>query len=222
SRYNRGNDAREARTVFQSMTKAISSTPAPSRYIRPKPMDEPKVITDATIAGATSIDSTRSPLPKNRLKAWSALLMAHARLTDSVNRDLQAAGLPSLSWYDVLFAIYNAPGRRMRQSDLAETVLLSRSGLTRLVDRLETEGMLVREHCAQDLRGVHAVLTGEGLRCLRRIWIVYRGSIQDRFGKHMTSAEADELVAILSRVANRRELNVRVGLSVGADRHLPI
>src|SRR5687767_11095724 len=72
-----------------------------------------------------------------------------------------------LAWYDVLVQLAHAPGRRLRMAELAERVLLSRSGLTRLVDRLVREGLVVRDSCSSDGRGVNAVLTEHGLTRLR-------------------------------------------------------
>lgn len=102
-----------------------------------------------------------------RLNAWRSFLHAHARLTRRLDEDLQAAHHLSLAEYDALLQLARVPGRRLRMSTLAERVLLSRSGITRLVDRLEASGMVKRSACATDARGAEAILTAEGLRRLR-------------------------------------------------------
>jgi DNA-binding MarR family transcriptional regulator len=92
------------------------------------------------------------------------MLRAHARLTRELDAQLAREHKLPLSSYEVLLFLADAPGGRMRMSDLAESVLLSRSGLTRLVDRLEREGLLKRERCESDARGLFAEITPEGRR----------------------------------------------------------
>jgi DNA-binding MarR family transcriptional regulator len=92
------------------------------------------------------------------------MLRAHARLTRELDAQLSREHKLPLSSYEVLLFLADAPEGRMRMSDLAESVLLSRSGLTRLVDRLEREGLLKRERCESDARGLFAEITPEGRR----------------------------------------------------------
>ena len=84
------------------------------------------------------------------LSAWRALLNAHARVTARVESALAEAGLPPLSWYDVLWPLHRAPGRRLRVGALAEQVTLSRTGLTRLLDRVERDGLIGRRPAPED------------------------------------------------------------------------
>src|SRR5688572_4870948 len=88
-----------------------------------------------------------------QLKTWRLFITVHAKIVTQIDKSLEDAGLIPLNWYDVLIELYEAPERRLRMSDLAERVLLTRSGLTRLVDRLEKEGYLKREIDPQDRRG---------------------------------------------------------------------
>lgn len=134
--------------------------------------------------------------------AWRALLRAHAAAVAAIERDL-AASEPTLplSWYDVLVALVGAPDRRLRLSALADEVLLSRSGLTRLVDRLERAGLLCREPDPTDRRGAYAVLTEDGFQAVRRTWPLYARGIQAHFGRHLTGDEAVALAGALDRVA---------------------
>lgn len=90
------------------------------------------------------------------------MLRAHAELTRALDAQLALEHKLPLSSYEVLLFLADAPGGRMRMSDLAESVLLSRSGLTRLVDRLEREGLLKRERCESDARGLFAEITPAG------------------------------------------------------------
>ncbi len=84
-------------------------------------------------------------LPEADLRLWRAFLNAHAAVIGRVESDLAGHDLPSLGWYDVLWALYRAPDRRLRMGELAERVVLSRTGMTRLVDRIEAAGCLLRE-----------------------------------------------------------------------------
>ena len=137
------------------------------------------------------------------LRAWRGLLTAHSRATAAIERDLEAAGVLPLGWYDVLLALLEAPGQSLRMHELAESVVLSRSGLTRLVDRLDKAGYVRREPCPEDRRGQHAVLTAEGKAALRKTWPVYRKSIQEHFSHHFSAAESRRLAALLERAAAR-------------------
>src|SRR5436190_135028 len=99
--------------------------------------------------------------------AWRAYLRGHATVTRALEADLIAGPRLSLATYDVLVQLAEAPERRLRMTELADAVLLSRSGVTRLVDRLEREGLVVRAPVAEDGRGVSATLTERGVDRLR-------------------------------------------------------
>ena len=98
------------------------------------------------------------------LAAWRGMLRAHAELTRELDAELARDHDMPLSSYEVLLYLNDSDGGRMRMSELADSVLLSRSGLTRLVDRLEREGLLKRERCESDARGLFAEITPEGRR----------------------------------------------------------
>ena len=121
-------------------------------------------------------------LPDETLGAWRAFLTAHALATKRINRDLAEAGLPDLSWYDVLWTLHRADGRRLRIRELADAVVLSSTGMTRFVDRLEGEGLVRREAVPGDRRGAYAVITKEGVGLLRRMWPIYAKGIATYFG----------------------------------------
>jgi DNA-binding MarR family transcriptional regulator len=134
----------------------------------------------------------------DHIAAWRALLTAHADLTERIDAALRAAGVIPLRWYDALLGLHEAPGRRLRLAELARATLLTRSGLSRLVDRLEAAGLLTREPCENDARGAYAVLTPEGVQALRRCWRVYSAEIQSRVGRRITAAEAKTLRGLLA------------------------
>ncbi|HVG73758.1 MAG TPA: MarR family transcriptional regulator [Thermoleophilaceae bacterium] len=101
-------------------------------------------------------------LDQEELAAWRGMLRAHAELTKALDADLTREHDLPLSSYEVLLFLNDSDQGRMRMSELADSVLLSRSGLTRLVDRLERQGLLRRERCASDARGLFAEITDEG------------------------------------------------------------
>jgi DNA-binding MarR family transcriptional regulator len=142
-----------------------------------------------------------SGVPEPHLGAWRALLNAHASLVGRIEERLAAAGLPPLTWYDVLWALRRSPERRLRMADLAAELTISRGGLTKLADRLEQAGLLRRESAEGDGRGLYAVLTDEGDATLGRIWPVYAGVLREAFVGAVSAAEADTIAAGLARAA---------------------
>jgi DNA-binding MarR family transcriptional regulator len=134
------------------------------------------------------------------LAAWRALLNAHATAVGAIERDLAAGDFIPLTWYDVLVALSEAPGERLRLHELADRVVLSRSGLTRLVDRLERARLLRREACPTDRRGAFAVLTADGRATLRRTWPAYARGIVEHFARHISAEEAAAIASVLGRV----------------------
>src|SRR5260370_17080810 len=103
-------------------------------------------------------------LEQTRLAAWRSFLTAHAALIDQIEHELAAAKVLPLSWYDVLLALYEAPNRRLRMHELASAIVLSRSGLTPLVDRLEAEGLLFLERSETNPRYRFALTPHYALR----------------------------------------------------------
>ena len=134
------------------------------------------------------------------VRAWARLLKAQKLLLEGVQQALAEAGLPPLEWYDVLIELKTAPEQRLRLFDLGERMLLSRSNLTRLIDRLEKEGLVLRDNCAEDRRGLYAVLTPAGLALQKRMWPVYQQAIQQLFGQHFSADEANTMANWLERL----------------------
>ena len=136
--------------------------------------------------------------PKGR--AWARFFVTSALLLDRVESALKAADLPPLAWYDLLWILENAEGGRMRMHDLAARVVLSRYNVTRLADRMESEGLIRRERCEEDRRGAYCVLTAAGRALRRRMWPVYKAEVDSCFGDVLTIAEAETLIGMLERV----------------------
>jgi DNA-binding MarR family transcriptional regulator len=148
----------------------------------------------------TSTTQPVQELTGTELGAWRGLLRVHAALVRELDAELDAAhGLP-LSSYDVLIYLQTAPGKRLRMAELADSVLLSRSGVTRLVDRLEREGLIVRDTCTSDGRGLYAVLTDAGEAMLARARPTHLAGVRERFLKHFSEEELEQLARYWERV----------------------
>ena len=139
-------------------------------------------------------------LKKPQLEAWRALLRGQALLIEQVERELAAAELPPLGWYDVLTELDKAGGR-LRIHELADAVILSRSGLSRLLDRLEAAALLEREPCEDDRRGAYAAITPAGREMLDRMWPVYERCLAEHFGPRVAAADARAIHTALEAVA---------------------
>jgi DNA-binding MarR family transcriptional regulator len=125
--------------------------------------------------------AVKHKISEDQLAAWRAFLRAHSTMLRRISNDLDEAGLPPLAWYDVLAALRDAPERSLRQVELAERVLLSNSGLSRLIDRIERDELVRRTACPSDRRSFHVQLLPEGEAMLDRMWPVYARGIAEDF-----------------------------------------
>ena len=136
-----------------------------------------------------------------RLATFAALLQAHAAVVEGVEADLEAqAGLP-LSWHEVLVRLSHAGDEGMRMQDLARSVLLSKSGLTRLADRMEEAGLLERRACSADRRGTFVVSTALGSSTLRGAAPVFARAVDGRLAPQLSAEDLDRLTEALERGA---------------------
>jgi DNA-binding MarR family transcriptional regulator len=135
-----------------------------------------------------------------QLRAWRTLLIAHAQITRRLEAELIAEHELPLASYDVLVQLAEAPGRSLRMIELADRVLLSRSGLSRLVDRLVRERLVERAPCLEDARGTLAVLTPTGLQRLREASVTHLRGIHDHVTGRLDDAELAELSRLLTKL----------------------
>jgi DNA-binding MarR family transcriptional regulator len=140
-------------------------------------------------------------LDRDELAAWRGLLRVHAELTRALDSELAGAHELPLSSYEVLLFLADAPGGRLRMAELADGVLLSRSGLTRLVDRLEQAGLLERERCDDDARGLYAAITPKGRALFDAARETHLAGVRERFLTHLTRDELRQLAQLWERVA---------------------
>jgi DNA-binding MarR family transcriptional regulator len=141
-----------------------------------------------------------------KMSAWPALLTARVLIVDEVERRLADAGLPELAWYDVLWALERAAAGRLRMHELASQTVITRSNITRLVDRLEAAGLVARERDGDDRRGAFALLTSAGRRMRSQMWKVYGAAITQLFDAHLSEEEATMLRACLLRIVEASRL----------------
>ena len=134
--------------------------------------------------------SDRSMSPHDpRIATWRLFLTAHARLERLLDEDLRSEHDLSLAEYDALLQLAESPSRRLRMHEIADRVVLSRSGVTRLIDRLVHDGWVERSSCATDARGAEAVLTASGLARLREASRTHLRGIAEHFLDSMPPAE---------------------------------
>ena len=149
-------------------------------------------------------------MAKATLTAWSGFVGAHALALRRIAERLKSAGVPPLDWYDVLLELDRAGGR-LKIGELAERVVIAPYNMTRLLDRLEAEGLLRRERSSSDRRSAFAVLTEKGAEQRRRMWPVYERAILEVFAP-LSVREAETMTRVLARVvAHLRGEKGRVG-----------
>ena len=143
---------------------------------------------------------TIQELTTAELGAWRGLLRVHSALVKALDAELLAEHDLPLTSYEVLINLQAAPDHRRRMAELAEGVLLSRSGMTRLVDRLEREGLLERDACVDDGRGTFAVLTAKGEELLQRARRTHLDGVRERFLRNYTEDELEQFARFWNRV----------------------
>jgi DNA-binding MarR family transcriptional regulator len=155
--------------------------------------------TDRTDVATTHFPPWRELTPQ-QLAAWSGFLRSHAQIVRALDAELEREhGLP-LTSYDVLIQLSFAPGRRLRMFELADAIVLSRSGLTRLVARLERSGLVERERGQVDLRQTYARLTDRGFEVLAAATPTHIVGIKERFLERLSDEQTKQLAEIWGAV----------------------
>ena len=134
------------------------------------------------------------------LEAWIRFLRAHSATTRALSTRLEGEHGLTLNDFDVLVQLYYAPGRRMRRIDLARTVLLTASGITRLLDGLERAGWVCKERCASDARVTYAALTESGLAKFLEAQASHLADLEELFASRFTPEERLTLAELLGRL----------------------
>ncbi len=140
---------------------------------------------------------------KQRLTAgqvWERTLTMVSKLLREFDHEMQKDSGISIIWYDVLLHLYIAPEKKMRMQVLSDSLILTRTGATRLVDRIEKAGLVRREAVPEDRRGYYAILSEEGERVLRLAQKAHRRDIRKHFGAHLSKDEQQTLYELVTRV----------------------
>jgi DNA-binding MarR family transcriptional regulator len=143
--------------------------------------------------------STQEAVQPNQ-EAWVGFLRAHASLTRQLSARLEAAHGVTLNDYDVLVQLAYAPDRQLRRVDLSRSVLLSPSGITRLLDGLEREGWVEKGLCPSDARVTYAVLTETGLAKFKAVRKTHLVDVEAVFGSRFSPEELVSLSSLLGRL----------------------
>jgi DNA-binding MarR family transcriptional regulator len=133
-------------------------------------------------------------------EAWISLTQTHAAVTGRLQEALTAAELPPLPWFEVLATLQRAPEQRLKMGELAEALVITRGGLTKLVDRLIKAGLLERTFCETDRRVSYATLLPAGVDLLEEMRPIVRAELASAFSAKLTVAQADEMREMLDSV----------------------
>lgn len=149
---------------------------------------------------ATDTTTTAFGLSPTELRAWRGLLRVHTTLVKALDGELLAAHDLGVTSYEVLMFLADAPDQRMRMCDLAASIVLSRSGLTRLADRLERDGLIERTSCPSDARGSFAVLTAAGRERLEAARDTHLAGVRRHFVEHLDDSELEALGGLWAKI----------------------
>lgn len=154
----------------------------------------------ASGAGARRNGTKTTAAPDPHREAWTALCRAHAGVAGRLQEALTDAGLPPLAWYEVLDAVAGAHDQRLKMGDIASALVISRGGLTKLVDRLVKAGLLERAFCAEDRRVSYAVLTPSGREMFAEMQPIVIGELRAAFTKSLSARQAATLRDSLTKI----------------------
>lgn len=145
------------------------------------------------------------------VRAWRALLLAHSRALRAIERDLEAAGVIPIAWYDVLLELNSAPERRLRMQELGTRAVLSRTRVSRVVSELERAGLVERQPDPDDGRATLAAITPAGRSALRRAAPIYLAGIERHFNRYLSATARQSVALALQRVidAHQAQLDPR-------------
>lgn len=139
-------------------------------------------------------------LPAKTVHTWAQLVRVQQLLLQKVEADLKSRDLPPLVWYDVLLELARHDKTGLRHRDLSQSMLLEKHNLSRLIDRMEREGLVKRVPCAEDRRGAFVEVTRRGQGLQKRMWPVYESAIEKHFASRLSPGEIVELNGLLNKL----------------------
>jgi DNA-binding MarR family transcriptional regulator len=137
---------------------------------------------------------------RNLVSSWASFLKVHARVINEIEKELVKAKVIPLTWYDILLSVNGSPGNRKRMIEIAEGVVLTKSGLSRSVDKLTEAGLIIKEACPEDKRGSYAVITEKGIQALKEAWPIYRKCIHKYFGENLDQGEITTINQAMNKI----------------------
>lgn len=140
-------------------------------------------------------------MEKNQTDLWFSFVRVHRLMIREVESRLAAAKLPAYAWYDVLWGLESGQGGTRRMHELADALAIERYNLTRLVDRLEQEGLVERTRSPEDGRAAYATITKEGRALRKKMWKVYESAVAEPFLSQFSPDEQSTFSAALDQVA---------------------
>jgi DNA-binding MarR family transcriptional regulator len=142
-----------------------------------------------------------APEDSETIAPWRALLEAHSAVVDLLAREMEEQTSLPLGWYEVLLYLQESPQGRLRMHEIAESLLISRSAVTRFVDRMEQAGLVERVTCAADKRGLELVMTAAGRAAFKTAGRIHLRGIREHFASHISPAESEVIRRAMARVA---------------------
>jgi DNA-binding MarR family transcriptional regulator len=190
-----------SRPAASTESTATESTATESASTESASTESAATATESGVSGVSGVPESvlgagLSPLER---RAWRAFLQTHAHVARRLEADLIAKNDLPLAEFDVLFQLAVVDGRRLRMNELADRALLSRAGMTRLVDRLVIDGLVGRVKCASDARGLFAVLTDRGMERLEEAAPNHMQAVRRYFLERFSEPELEQLASLLER-----------------------
>jgi DNA-binding MarR family transcriptional regulator len=134
--------------------------------------------------------------------AWIALNRAQQTAQLKIERAFRDAGLPPYAWYDVLWEVERAGAAGLRPFEIERRSLIAQSNISRLIDRLASQGCVERQQCEEDGRGQRILITARGRDMRRRMWPVYARALTEAVGRHLSEREAATLASLLAKLGD--------------------
>lgn len=147
------------------------------------------------------IDLMNGSLSKKQVAAWQQLLIAQSRIVRLMEQKFQAQNLVPFIYYDILLQLRYAPARQMRFREITGEIVLSKSALSRCIDRMTSAGLVEKLDCPHDPRGLVVRITSDGENELKNAWPVYRKQIETLFGAHFSERELDFLAKRFAKIS---------------------